>query len=364
MPSFNYDNADQKRFESSGSGKMPNTNLGIQWDGDKPYYLRDDGTKMYASPAEGAYKQPGADPKLKAFADSSSQPGQSFLHHRGVWDADTGQWHQDIDWNNIGSLAMGAALTAGFGSALAGAAAPTVTSSSAMPALAGSAPEIGAGEIGVSSTAGLGGFVPTTANGISAAGSQGMNWGSIFNGVKKGYDTYSNVSDVLGSAAKGANQQNNTQDQLKLLLAQLKLKQNEDATVLPAKRLSTSVQGSMAAHATPTKFNWGGPGSVAHGGLMPSFSGGMTGALENLDPETKQLGQTNVHDMLLQELQGGRGGGNTDMNAPEVGQTSGFDKVLGGSALTSALLAALAKRKGSSTNQTQPGGFDFGGDYA
>lgn len=301
--------------------------------------------------------------------DDAKANGSDGLLSNKEFNADTGNWDTKINWGNIIGLGtagvIGGSALAGAMGAGAGAGGASSAAAPSMAPLAGSAPAIGAGEIGVTSTAGLGGFVPTTATGISAAGSQGMDWGSILGMVKKGSDAYSGVSDVLGGAAKGANQQNNQQDQLKLLLANLQQKQNEDAATLPAKRLSTSVQGSIAAHATPSKFNWGGPGSVAHGGPMPSFSGGPTGAVANLDPETKQLGQTNVHDMLLQELQGGRGGGNTDMNAPQVGQTSGFDNALGGSALVTALLGALNKKKttGAPTVPQVPsygGGSDFG----
>lgn len=277
--------------------------------------------------------------------DDAKANGSDGLLSNKEFNADTGDWDTKINWGNI--IGLGTAGVIG-GSALAGAA-----GAMAAPGGAG-AGTTGSGTIAAGMPAG---------SAATTAGSQGMNWSSILGMVKKGTDTYSSVSDVLGGAAKGANQQNNQQDQLKLLLANLQQKQTEDAATLPAKRLSTSVQGSIAAHATPSTYNWGGPGSVAHGGAMPSFSGGPTGALANLDPETKQLGQTNVHDMLLQELQGGRGGGNTDMNAPQVGQTSGFDNLLGGSSLATALLAALNKKKPTTAVPPVPsygGGSDFG----
>lgn len=326
--------ADTYGYDPSAHPKNPNN--AVQTDGEGKTFVIDPwGKKVYNTSVE-----------------RQKSEGGSGLFSNSEFNPDTGNYDRKINWGNI--IGVGTAGVIG-GSALAGA---MGAGAAAAPAAAGGTPEIG-----VTSTAGLGGFTPTTMTGIGAKGA-GMDWGSILGMVKKGSDAYSNVSDVLGWAAKGANAQNNQQDQLKLLLANLGIKQNEDAATLPAKRLSTSVAGSMAENATPTKFNWGGPGSVAHGGPLPTFSGGPSGALANLDPATKQLGATNVHDMLLQELQGGRGGGNTDMNAPQVGQTSGFDNALGSSALITALLGSLGKKKpGAPVVPPVPsygGGTDFG----
>lgn len=104
----------------------------ILWDGSgKPYWQETNGTRrMYLPPITvSEYRD---DPKAVAWAaangvtaenPSGNVPGGGLLHHRGVWNDDTGKYDTPIDWGNVLSIAVGTALTAGAASAIGGGAA-------------------------------------------------------------------------------------------------------------------------------------------------------------------------------------------------------------------------------------------------
>lgn len=157
----------------------------------------------------------------------------------------------------------------------------------------------------------------------------------------------SGLSDVLGGAAKAGQQQNNSQDQLKLLLEQAKLNRDKFAVDAPGKRLQTSAKASMLGNFQPTKVDWGQGGFKPGAGLegkVPTFTGGFS---TPVDDRTKQLSSRIMDEELQSQLQGGPSGGNQDRAMPTgIGQSSTSDKVLGGAAMGTSVLAALLKAFG------------------
>lgn len=86
----------------------------IAWDPQgRPYrtYLLDGpwgraGERTYVSPAEVSPSNT-SDPRLLQWAATHQAPGGGFLHGRGVWNDDTGQWDQPINGGNLMSLGVG-----------------------------------------------------------------------------------------------------------------------------------------------------------------------------------------------------------------------------------------------------------------
>src|SRR5258706_218508 len=70
----------------------------------KPYSMLH-GKKFYTAPAG---LQASTDPRVIAWRQRYSEaPGQSFLHKRGSWNPETGEWDQGINWALIGSALAG-----------------------------------------------------------------------------------------------------------------------------------------------------------------------------------------------------------------------------------------------------------------
>lgn len=156
-----------------------------------------------------------------------------------------------------------------------------------------------------------------------------------------GFD-FKALADVLGGAASGGTNTQQKDDALKLALANLVTSRQKSAATLPGTRLANSVKSSLATTAAPSTVKWNGPGSGLKGEL-PEYSGGVSGGLANLDPGTKQLAQQNIHDELLQQMQGGASGGNTDAAVPDVGKSSTLDKLTGAGGLVAGLASALGQ---------------------
>lgn len=171
----------------------------------------------------------------------------------------------------------------------------------------------------------------------------------------------SGLSGVLGGAAKSGQDQNNKADQLKLLLENAKLNRDKFALDAPGERLATSQRANLAANASPSKMDWGPkgfvPGAIAHGQApMPTRTGGISGALSNMNPEAKALANQTMHDEFISQLQGGISNPKgTDRAMPTgIGEESTGDKVLGGASLGTSILAAILKAKGLGGGGAQP----------
>lgn len=148
------------------------------------------------------------------------------------------------------------------------------------------------------------------------------------------------LSPILSKAAANQSQSKilkNTQNAAQDRAALERFKTNE---ALPAERLNTGVRASRVASATPVSVDWGGPGSGLRG-EMTHFNGGY--ANPNLvGADTRQQAQEVAHQMLLKQMQGptGEAPALTPLATEGVG-----DKILGGAALGTSILGALAKRR-------------------
>lgn len=198
----------------------------------------------------------------------------------------------------------------------------------------------------------------------------------------------SGLSDILGGAAKTGQTQNNTSDSLKLLLDNANLNQQKFAEAAPGQRLSTGMRAAIAGQASPATLNWGPggfkPGAIAEGKAgLPTWEGGVSGALKNLPPDAKQLSNQVLHDELVSQLRGGETGGGqaagsngpgapdlhgTDKTLPSglnIGQPSTGDNILGGLGIGSSILSLLSKLQkpnGGSTDMSGLNG-DGSGDW-
>ena len=109
----------------------------------------------------------------------------------------------------------------------------------------------------------------------------------------------------------------------------------------PRRRLSNAARGSLTG-APPSKFEWGGPGSVARGGRMPSFTGGFS----HRDPRLAQLGSNMVDQELSNQM--------TGKDLVQTPQSSWIDKALGIGAFGSGILGGvgeiLRKKKAGEVN--------------
>lgn len=188
-----------------------------------PYWMTQSGKRDYLPPLSAMTSR---NPRAVEWARSmgvyqdangqvvnQSAPGSSFLHNRGEWDPNKGEWHQGINWNNILAVGVGAmigapVLASAFGGPGAGAAAgaqaggdlasTSIPASLAMNAVPGAIASQGA-SAGVPLAAGLGGALPsssipvsTAMSGPAAIASPGASAGgsSLLSNVLKGLKDY------------------------------------------------------------------------------------------------------------------------------------------------------------------------------
>lgn len=211
--------------------------------------------------------------------------------------------------------------------------------------------------VGALAGAGAAGAGGAAAGGAGAAGTAAAT-GGIMAGVKgaavpiltsiaKG-----GISDVLTKAAAGGQSAQQNNDTLKIALANATTNRLQTAASLPGTRLKTSVAAGMTSRATPTKINWGGPGSGLRG-EVPTTTGGFH---DTVTPtaDTKALGDQIQHDQLLSQLQGGPSGpnGGSDMAMPQVGQASTGDSILGGAGIGTSILGSILASRGSTPSAT------------
>lgn len=169
------------------------------------------------------------------------------------------------------------------------------------------------------------------------------------------------LGDVLGGASKSGQAQNNNQDTIKLALQNAQLNRDKYALAAPGVRMNTSIRAAMAKRGTPSSVQWGGPGSGLRGEI-PQFSGGRKSVYAGLqEPDTQGLLDRVIHEQLMGQVAGGPSGGNADAAMPtNIGQSSTFDKILGGGAFGSSILGAILKARGN--GNSTPSAVPFGED--
>lgn len=240
-------------------------------------------------------------------------------------------------WKNKAFLIGLGALTAGVASA-------------AIPAMMGGSAAAGggaaaAGEAGIlpsTATVGAtGALAPGATSAMAAGDAAGMftaggagtaagAGGSILGGIKgiagKVSPYLDKLGPVLGNMAKAGAEANANRDRILPSMEAAQLARDKFALDAPGTRMSQSLEASILKNAQPSNVNWAGPGSGARG-QVPTFTGGFTGALANLDPETRQLADTVLHKDLQDQL---AGGDDATKWLDQFGHESAMDKIIGG----------------------------------
>lgn len=186
---------------------------------------------------------------------------------------------------------------------------------------------------------------PAAPAGIAAGGG-----GSSLLGAMSGTKAMTGIADVMGGAARSGADANYKNDYLKTILENSKLNRDKFAVAAPGQRLQDSTKASLASNFTPSKVDWG-PGGFTPGagarGVQPTFTGGFSGGMQNLDPRTKQLQSRVMDDELQGQLSGGATGGNQDRAMPtDIGKSSTLDKLTGAGAFGTSILSAIMKAYG------------------
>lgn len=240
----------------------------------------------------------------------------------------------DSVWKNPAFIAGLAALTIGVGSAVlpgilgagagGGGAASGLEAAQALEAGAteGITPAL-AGSLGADSMAGTG---------IGASSILGKVGGIASQMTGK-------VAPILGNMAKSGADANARRDQILPQMESAQLARDKFALDAPGTRLKQSVQGSILKSASPTKVNWGGPGSGLRG-EVPTFTGGFSGALANIDPQTRALAEQVMHQDLQDQL---AGKDDQTKYLDQFGHTSPMDKIVGGASTVASLYSAYKR---------------------
>lgn len=198
----------------------------ILFDGQgRPYWLKADGSKVFLPPLAAMQS---SDPRAVEWArrmgvsvddkgtiTNQAAPGASFLRERGHWNAETGQFDQDINLNNIVSTAVGAGLGLGglnmigaVGGAAGGGAAQSAAPGAVLPSstnplvtssiLGGAGPMTTAmGSQGASQ--GIGSGISAAANGAANAFANGA--GNAGGGIGDFFTDPSNLAGLGGLIA-------------------------------------------------------------------------------------------------------------------------------------------------------------------
>lgn len=174
------------------------------------------------------------------------------------------------------------------------------------------------------------------------------------------------LAPILQKAAMAGVQSNQTRDILNQRQYEdeesARLARDKFALAAPGERMSQSVKASILGNLKPTSINWGGPGSGLKG-ETPTYSGGFSEALQNMDPDTRALLSRIIQDNLKSQTTGGSTGGGQDAYtkpSPEFGKTSTMDKIIGGGAFATSILGALGKGGASTKSKFNYGDFDYG----
>lgn len=220
------------------------------------------------------------------------------------------------------------------------------------------------GAVGASvATAGLASAYGPKSQGSSPSGGGGGGTGGdgLANTL---YDAALDSREVFGGAAKSGAQANQNRDVLQTNLQNTQVSRDRLALDAPGIRMKNSIKAALSKNAVPSSVQWGGPGSGLRGEI-PKFSGGrqsIYGAAK--DPAVQSLMEQVLQDELMSQQQGGPSGGGRDSAITfEPGQTSALDKVIGGGAFGSSILAAILKnrRRGVTEGASQPTPISGGG---
>jgi hypothetical protein len=268
----------------------------------------------------------------------------------------------------VGTLAPGltgtAGLAAGVDASILGTAGAAGAAGAATAKPAAALPEVGlgagleAGSLGavapelatLPSTAiapAIGELAPGLAGtpGLAAAADAGI-LSTAGPGLLGTLSTLGEMGSILGQASSSQLAAKQANDRLNTTLygeqAAAENAAKKFALTAPGTRLKSSTSASLLNNYQPQSVAWGGPGSGLKG-QMPTYSGGVPGGLQNLDPDTRALSQQVIKDQLLSQMKGGRSGENEDLKIPDrpnIGEESRGDKVLGGLATGLSLAGA------------------------
>ena len=158
--------------------------------------------------------------------------------------------------------------------------------------------------------------------------------GSILDKVKSASDK---LGPILSNMSANGQKANQTRDQLMPSAENAKLARDKFALDAPTTRMNQSVRASILNTMTPTQVQWGGPGSGLKG-QIPTFTGSFTGAIQNMDPRTKQLADT----VMTKDLQDQLAGKDDETKfLDQIGKESALDKVVGGASAGANIFNAL-----------------------
>jgi hypothetical protein len=207
-------------------------------------------------------------------------------------------------------------------------AAEAAVADAAVPGLtAGAIP----GGVDAATMSGVGSALPAGGTGLGTGLATG---GSILDKVKA---SAGKLSPILGNMAKAGADANAQRDRLLPSMESAKLARDKFALDAPGTRLSQSVKSSILKSASPTQINWAGPGSGLKG-QIPSFTGGFSGALSNMDPQAKALADEILHKNLTDQL-AGKDSQTTFLD--QFGHESPMDKIIGGASTASSVWDAV-----------------------
>lgn len=241
-------------------------------------------------------------------------------------------------WKNKAFLVGLGALTAGVASA-------------AIPALmgggaaAGGAVEAGAVLPSTATVGATGALAPGLTGSMAAGDAAGMFGGAAGaagagSSILGTVDKYAGkVAPILGNMAKAGAEANANRDRILPSMESAQLARDKFALEAPGTRMGQSLKASILKNVQPSHVDWGGPGSGLRG-QVPTFTGGFTGALANLDPETRQLADTVLHKDLQDQL---AGGDDSTRWLDQFGKESLKDKIIGGASTGASIWDAIRR---------------------
>lgn len=150
------------------------------------------------------------------------------------------------------------------------------------------------------------------------------------------------VEPILGNMSKAAQDANRNRDNNAANNENASVARDKFALSAPGTRMSQSVRASLINNASPSRANWGGPGSGLRGQTV-NFSGGATQGLESLDPRARNL----ADDVMTRNLQAQLAGGDDDTPfLDQIGHESTSDRIIGGLSTGASILQGIRKARG------------------
>ena len=190
---------------------------------------------------------------------------------------------------------------------------------------------------GIGETAAVTGVTPAIGGSLGTGATAGTGIGTSI--LSKAGPYAEKLAPILGGMAKSGAEANQNRDRILPSMEHAQLARDKYALDAPSTRMSQSVRASAIKNAAPVKVNWGGPGSGLRG-EVPNFTGGYTGAVQNLDPQSRQLADT-VLAKTLQDQLAGRDDESEWLD--KFGSTSVQDKIVGGAATAANIYAGIRR---------------------